>query len=194
MLDPKFIDFLKTDRPGDWQKIVDGNNDLTKDEFVALADEIFVDEPEKDSDPVNHPSHYLKCAVTVEPIELTSRLDACLGQAINYVLRAPYKGSQKEDLKKALFYLNRELSNIALCSRYNTTGTAFLYHSGSDNDSMRKAMIVVFVTMTDENTTGGKFLRKLFNENFCVTKDSLEFAIEFLEEEILALDIGVSNA
>ena len=143
---------------------------------------------------VNHPSHYVKCAVMLEPIELTSRLDACLGQAINYVLRAPYKGSQKEDLKKAVFYLNRELGNLELCTRYSTTGTAFLYHSGSDNDAMRKAMIVAFVTLTDETTTAGKFLRKLFNKNFSVTKDSLEFAIDFLEEEILALDIGVSNA
>lgn len=36
----------------------------------------------KKSDPVNHPSHYLKAAITVEPIELTARLDPCLGQAL----------------------------------------------------------------------------------------------------------------
>lgn len=34
------------------------------------------------NDPVNNPSHYLKAAITVEPIELTARLDPCLGQAL----------------------------------------------------------------------------------------------------------------
>lgn len=59
------------------------------------------------SDNVNHPSHYLKAAVTIEPIELTSRLSSCYGQAFQYILRAPYKGNKIEDLKKALFYLRK---------------------------------------------------------------------------------------
>ena len=62
----------------------------------------------KESNPVNHPSHYLKAAIVIEPIELTSRLDSCLGQALQYVLRAPFKENEKEDLQKAVFYLNRE--------------------------------------------------------------------------------------
>ena len=59
------------------------------------------------SDNVNHPSHYLKAAVTIEPIELTSRLSSCYGQALQYLLRAPYKDNQIEDLEKALFYLRK---------------------------------------------------------------------------------------
>lgn len=59
------------------------------------------------NDNINHPVHYIAAAVTLEPIELTSRLDACIGQALNYVFRAPYKGSQIEDLKKAVFYLEK---------------------------------------------------------------------------------------
>ena len=62
------------------------------------------------NDPVNHPSHYLKAAIVLEPIELTSRLDSCLGQALQYVFRAPYKGNELEDLEKARFYLNKELT------------------------------------------------------------------------------------
>lgn len=64
---------------------------------------------EKVNDPVNHPSHYLKAAITIEPIELTSRLGSCLGQALQYVLRAPYKGNEEEDLKKAIFYLRKQI-------------------------------------------------------------------------------------
>ena len=60
------------------------------------------------NDPVNSPSHYMKAAITIEPIELTARLDSCLGQALQYVFRAPYKGNEREDLEKARFYLYRE--------------------------------------------------------------------------------------
>ena len=59
------------------------------------------------SDPVNRPAHYLAASIRLEPIELTARLDSCLGQAIQYVFRAPYKGSTREDLEKAIYYLNK---------------------------------------------------------------------------------------
>ena len=62
---------------------------------------------EKMTDNVNHPIHYLKAAVTIEPIELTARLDSCLGQALQYVMRAPFKGNTVEDLEKAVFYLRK---------------------------------------------------------------------------------------
>ena len=65
--------------------------------------------PLPSEDPVNRPSHYLAASVSIEPIELTSRLDSCLGQAIQYVLRAPFKGNEREDLKKAAFYLSRRI-------------------------------------------------------------------------------------
>lgn len=58
-------------------------------------------------DPVNNPSHYLKAAVLIQPIELTARLNSCLGQALNYIFRAPYKNNEEEDLKKAIFYFEK---------------------------------------------------------------------------------------
>lgn len=60
------------------------------------------------TDNVNHPKHYLSAALTLEPIELTARLNSCLGQALQYVCRAPYKGNEIEDLEKAVFYLNKQ--------------------------------------------------------------------------------------
>ena len=63
-------------------------------------------------DPVNHPEHYVKASVTVnlEPIQLCECYDFCLGNAIKYILRAPYKGNTLQDMKKAKWYLERELS------------------------------------------------------------------------------------
>ena len=58
-------------------------------------------------DPVNKPSHYIKSSVLVQPIELTGRVNSCLGQALNYIFRAPYKDNEIEDLEKAIFYLNK---------------------------------------------------------------------------------------
>lgn len=62
---------------------------------------------EKKSDPVNHPEHYTQ--YEHEVIELTERLDFCLGNAVKYILRAPFKGKEVEDLNKALWYLQRYL-------------------------------------------------------------------------------------
>ena len=62
-------------------------------------------------DPVNHPKHYTQ--YEHEVIELTEQLGFCLGNAVKYILRAPYKGSMLEDLKKAEWYLNRLLSDDA---------------------------------------------------------------------------------
>ena len=59
-------------------------------------------------DPVNSPSHYTWGPVEV--IEITERLGFCLGNVIKYVLRADHKGKPVEDLKKARWYLDREIS------------------------------------------------------------------------------------
>lgn len=62
-------------------------------------------EPVK-NDPVNHPSHYTKYAHEV--IELTSKLNFTLGNAVKYILRAPFKGHYSEDMKKAVWYIKYE--------------------------------------------------------------------------------------
>ena len=56
-------------------------------------------------DPVHHPAHYT--VYPVEPIDITRHLGFCLGHAVKYVLRAPYKGGE-EDCRKALQYLEWE--------------------------------------------------------------------------------------
>lgn len=70
-------------------------------------------------DPVNHPEHYQKAsiAVIIEPIQLAEMYDFCIGNAIKYILRAPYKGNEKQDLEKAKWYLDRawlKFSNLSI--------------------------------------------------------------------------------
>lgn len=60
-------------------------------------------------DNVNQPEHYkgkgLECIQVIEAFDL----GFCLGNAVKYILRAGKKGDRKEDLRKAIWYLNREL-------------------------------------------------------------------------------------
>lgn len=50
--------------------------------------------------------HYKKGAIPVEPIVVCSRMSFCLGNFVKYMCRAPYKGTELEDYKKALWYIN----------------------------------------------------------------------------------------
>ena len=59
---------------------------------------------------VNHPEHYNNG--NTEAIEVIEdwNLDFHLGNAVKYICRAPYKGNYEEDIKKAIWYLQRSLS------------------------------------------------------------------------------------
>lgn len=61
------------------------------------------------ADPVNHPTHYKVGGVeTIDFIE-AKKLNYNLGNAVKYISRAYYKGNVKQDLQKAVWYLNREI-------------------------------------------------------------------------------------
>jgi hypothetical protein len=61
-------------------------------------------------DMVNHPSHYKVGGIeTIDFIEAKS-LSYNLGNVVKYLTRADHKGNKLEDLKKAQWYLNREIS------------------------------------------------------------------------------------
>ncbi|MFE3579117.1 DUF3310 domain-containing protein [Streptomyces vinaceus] len=59
----------------------------------------------RDGDGVSHPSHYTSHPSGIEAIELTRHHDFLTGNVLKYLLRAPYKGSEVQDLKKAAQYL-----------------------------------------------------------------------------------------
>lgn len=60
-------------------------------------------------DPVNHPRHYNLHPSGVECIEVVEHMNFCLGNAVKYLWRADHKNGT-EDLEKAIWYLQREVS------------------------------------------------------------------------------------
>ena len=68
-----------------------------------------VTSPQKEA--VNHPSHYQGNKFEVIDIIEDYKLGFSLGNAIKYILRAGKKNNYKEDLQKAIWYLQREISN-----------------------------------------------------------------------------------
>lgn len=61
-------------------------------------------------DPVNHPKHYTSHPSGVECIQITEHYGFNIGNCIKYLWRAGLKNDMIEDLKKAQWYLNREIS------------------------------------------------------------------------------------
>ena len=59
-------------------------------------------------DMVNHPPHYQH---GIEPIVFieSHNLNFNLGSAVKYIARAPYKGKELEDLRKAKWFIEREI-------------------------------------------------------------------------------------
>lgn len=61
------------------------------------------------NDPVNHPKHYTSHPSGVECIQITEHMNFNLGNALKYIWRADLKFDAIEDLKKAMFYVQREI-------------------------------------------------------------------------------------
>lgn len=64
------------------------------------------------NDPVNHPKHYTSHPSGVECIQVTEHMNFNLGNAVKYIWRAGDKGNMIEDLKKAQWYLTREIVRL----------------------------------------------------------------------------------
>lgn len=62
----------------------------------------------KQYDNVNHPKHYTNHPSGIECIQITEHMSFNLGNAFKYIWRADLKNGL-EDLKKAQFYINREI-------------------------------------------------------------------------------------
>lgn len=61
------------------------------------------------TDNVNHPPHYISHPSGVECIQITEHMGFNLGNAIKYVWRADLKADAVEDLRKARWYIEREI-------------------------------------------------------------------------------------
>ena len=63
------------------------------------------------ADPVNHPAHYKVGGIeTIDFIE-AKKLGYNLGNVVKYITRSDHKGNRLQDLRKAQWYLEREIWN-----------------------------------------------------------------------------------
>ena len=65
------------------------------------------------TDMINHPPHYTRFK-GLEVIDLTEQLNFNRGNAVKYICRAGAKdiAAEVEDLRKAAWYINREIQRI----------------------------------------------------------------------------------
>jgi len=84
----------------------------------AIADNINLNKAmqvemfESKADPVNNPAHYTVGGIeTIDFIE-AKKLGYNLGNVIKYLTRADHKGNKMEDLRKAQWYLAREINSL----------------------------------------------------------------------------------
>lgn len=92
----KLVDEYKQARATkDWKQL----NLLTSNAPIAKAD------------PVNHPAHYKVGGIeTIDFIE-AKKLGYNLGNVVKYITRSDHKGNRLQDLRKAQWYLEREIWN-----------------------------------------------------------------------------------
>ncbi|RMF86087.1 MAG: DUF3310 domain-containing protein [Planctomycetota bacterium] len=75
-------------------------------------DPLLVDADLPKDDPINHPAHYTFGAIEVIDAIEAWDLGFHLGNVVKYVARAGRKGERLSDLRKASWYLQREIKRL----------------------------------------------------------------------------------
>ena len=97
---------------GEWKTLAVGTSNVSAlqgvNPYVPLQVEMFDNTP----DAVDHPAHYKVGGIeTIDFIE-AKKLGYNLGNVVKYLTRADHKGNKLEDLRKAQWYLTREISTL----------------------------------------------------------------------------------
>lgn len=61
-------------------------------------------------DDINHPQHYTSHPSGVECIDVVEHMNFNLGNAMKYIWRVDAKGDPIQNLEKAAWYINREIT------------------------------------------------------------------------------------
>ena len=86
--------------------------ELTSNENIIRANKYLMKNNEPTpTDNVNNPTHYNTGTIEVITVIEDWKLNFNLGNAIKYIGRCEHKNNKKEDIKKAIWYLERELKN-----------------------------------------------------------------------------------
>lgn len=62
---------------------------------------------------VHHPPHYNEHPSGIECIDVVEHMTFNLGNAVKYIWRADHKNDALEDLRKASWYIQREIDRIS---------------------------------------------------------------------------------
>ena len=114
-------------------------------------------------DLVNHPQHYEKHSIKLEPIDICEELPFCLGNVIKYCFRYLDKGTPELDLQKALFYLDRQIDK---------TGEVFFINQVSE----RCTHVLGLFAETD------RFCKALQTNDLLELRHTIEVTLENLQE------------
>jgi hypothetical protein len=68
--------------------------------------------PTSETGPVERPAHYNSHPSGVECITVTEHMNFNVGNAVKYLWRAGRKGDALTDLRKAAWYVNREIARL----------------------------------------------------------------------------------
>jgi hypothetical protein len=90
-------------------------------------------------DAVNHPKHYTAHPSGIECIQITEHMGFNLGNALKYIWRADEKGNAIEDLKKAAWYIQREIAKRCSTAHraWNALATLELELEAAENSRER---------------------------------------------------------
>lgn len=79
---------------------------------ITVYDEAPVEAPERAAGKgMDNPSHYAFAITPIDAIEAWD-LNFARGCVVKYIARAPHKGTELQDLEKALRYLEREVARV----------------------------------------------------------------------------------
>lgn len=140
-------------------------------------------------DSVNHPSHYNTHPSGVETIDIVREFDFALGNAWKYLMRFRYKGKPKEDLEKAVWYMNDYMSHRDLYNDFSVK------HSNEKTEMLiNKARKVIAAENVPEVKHALRAIleQALFGRNivcdFIKAKDELESQVEKIATSLVLGD------
>lgn len=100
-------------------------------------------------DPVEHPRHYTSHPSGIECIQITEHMGFNLGNALKYVWRADLRDNTEQDLRKAIWYIEREIAKRAAKSPSLAVGGVVL----SSGERVQPTSVIPF-TCTHRNEPG----------------------------------------
>lgn len=95
----------------DNDKIIDEINNIISIFSNALKPTVLPIKCIDKKEMINHPQHYNQGIEAIDYIE-SHNMDFNIGNVIKYITRAKHKGTELQDLKKASWYLNREIERL----------------------------------------------------------------------------------